>query len=175
MPSYVTKTISKHRRLFLLALLAGGVGAGLYWTWDTRRTPPDPFAEDYTDAELAERIQRGAAVFAEHNCAECHVTSRDAINHDAAGIGLKGPPLVGIVGQTVTLESGRIVARDHRYLARSIRDSRSDLVKGYAFQVMPDYSFLDDQDVAALLLYIRSLEEGQAASPPSDGADSTSE
>ena len=175
MPSYLTQTLSKHRRLFLVALIAGGVLGGALWTWGTPHALPDPFAQRYSESELAQRIERGAAVFTEQNCVECHTTSLPA--PDAAGIGLKGPSLVGIVGETVTLESGRIVARDHRYLRRAIRDSRADVVKGYTFQVMPDYSHLEDDDVVALLLYLRSLGDGEGGGglSPSGGSRSVSE
>lgn len=155
MASYLTKTVKKHRWLFALAVLAGvGVGFAV-WTQGATRNPPDPFATDYTDTELAGHIERGAAVFAKHNCAECHATT-DA-EADAGGATYKGPPLVGIVGRPAELESGRRVARDHRYLRRAIRDARADIVKGYGFQLMPDYGFLEEEDVSAVLLYLRTL------------------
>lgn len=163
MPPYVIKAIRRRARLFVVAAVLGGMAAAAVWKWGVRAPVPDPFAQAYSQAELDDRLQRGASVFAEQNCAECHATAPAPADDAASGVGLKGPPLVGIVGRNVTLESGRIVARDHRYLRRSIRDSRSDIVKGYAFQVMPDYSFLEGEDVDALLLYIRSLGEDQAA------------
>lgn len=161
MPSYVAQTVKKHRWLFAAAVLAGvGVGT-VVWTWGIDRTPPDPFAQDYTEPELAERIARGAAVFLEHNCAECHATTHEQA--DTSGAAYKGPPLIDIVGRPVELESGQRVERDHRYLRRAVRDSRADIVKGYRFQLMPDYGFFEEADIAALLLYLRSL--GDAPDP----------
>ncbi|XAL98541.1 c-type cytochrome [Phycisphaeraceae bacterium D3-23] len=158
MPSYLTHTLSKHKWLFAVAIVVGGAGAAAVWTWGVKRPPGDPFVETYSEAGLAERIERGAAVFAEHNCAECHATTRDAAAQ--GGVGFKGPPLVGIVGQRVMLEDESTVERDHRYLRRAIQDSDAQVVKGYRFQPMLDYGFLDDDDVDALLLYVRSLGEG---------------
>lgn len=167
MPSYLTSTVSKHRRLFALAILVGGAVGGMVWTWGVSRPPGDPFARTYADAELAERVARGAAVFAEHNCAECHATTRDLAQQ--VGVGFKGPPLYDIVGRPVTLEDESTVERDHRYLRRAIREARAQVVKGYAFQAMPDYGYLEPNDVDALLLYLRSLGEGQAPPSEADG------
>ncbi|NEO28410.1 MAG: hypothetical protein F6K03_16395, partial [Kamptonema sp. SIO4C4] len=70
---------------------------------------------------------------------------------------LKGPTRVGLVGGRATLEAGRVVPRDPRYLGRAIVDSRAEVVEGYGFQVMPDYSHLSEEDLVAVLLYLRSL------------------
>ncbi|MFI4859967.1 MAG: c-type cytochrome [Phycisphaerales bacterium JB063] len=160
MPSYLTTTLSKRRRLFAFAILGGGVVAAVVWTWLVPRRAADPFAQQYTDAELAEQVALGAALFETHHCAECHVTTRDA--SALGGVGLKGPPLIDLVGRSVLLEDESQVQRDHRYLRRAILDSRAEVVKGYAFQLMPDYGFLSDAEVSALLLYVRSLSDEPA-------------
>jgi cytochrome c oxidase subunit 2 len=152
MPGRIQSALTRHRRLLALAILAGGVVAVLVWGV-LSPSPADPFKADYTDAELARRIERGAAVFAEQNCAECHATAPSA---EPSAV-LKGPTLVGLVGGRATLEDGRVVPRDHRYLRRAIVDSRAEVVEGYGFQVMPDYSHLSEEDLVAVLLYLRSL------------------
>lgn len=152
MPGRIQSAITRHRRLLALAILAGGVLAVLLWG-TALAGPADPFETAYTEAELTRRIGRGAAVFAEQNCAECHATEPAA---DASAV-LKGPTLVGIVGGAVTLEDGRVVSRDHTYLRRAILDSRAEVVKGYGFQVMPDYSHLSEDDLVSVLLFLRSL------------------
>ncbi len=155
MPGRIQSALTRHRRLLALAILAGGVVAVLVWGV-LSPSHADPFKAGYTDAELARRIERGAAVFAEQNCAECHATAT-APSAEPSAV-LKGPTLVGIVGGRAMLEDGRVVPRDHRYLRRAILDSRAEVVEGYGFQVMPDYSHLSEEDLVAVLLYLRSLE-----------------
>lgn len=154
MPGHIQAILTRHRRLLTLAILAGGVGAVLVWG-AVFAGPTDPFAADYSDHDLAQHVERGLAVFTEQNCAECHATRPP---QDASAV-LKGPTLAGIVGATVVLEDGRSVTRGHRYLRRAVRDPQAELVRGYSFQVMPEYSHLSEADVVSLLLYLRSLDE----------------
>ena len=146
--------LARHRRWWVPAVLLGGAAA--VWVGLGGGRPADPFRGDYTEDELATWVDRGRTVFAQQNCAECHRVG--PAGADAVGAGLKGPPLVGIVGKPAVLDDGRSVVRGADYLRRSILDSRVQVVEGYRFQVMPDYHHLDADQVKALLLYLRSLD-----------------
>jgi cytochrome c oxidase subunit 2 len=88
----------------------------------------------------------GQDVFDSQGCSGCHSTS--------GGSGT-GPPLDGIYGEEVTLTDGSTVERDDEYLTRAIQDPSADIVEGFSPQ-MPDFG-LDDDEVAAVIAYIRSL------------------
>jgi len=92
--------------------------------------------------------QRGEALFTQLACVTCHLT-------DGTG---RGPSLIGVYGSQVTLDSGAVVAADESYLRESILAAQAKTVKGYE-RVMPTFQGLINEDgVAALIEYIKSLQ-----------------
>ncbi|MCC6792737.1 MAG: cytochrome c [Thermomicrobiales bacterium] len=81
-------------------------------------------------------------------CLGCHTTD---------GSTMVGPTWKGLYGHQVELEDGSTVVADDAYLAASIRDPMSQIVKGFP-PAMPPYSYLTDQQIADLIAYIKSLE-----------------
>lgn len=90
----------------------------------------------------------GEQLFSANGCADCHSTT--------GGSG-QGPHLDGIYGEEVELDDGSTVTADDEYLARSIDDPRADIVDGFSPQ-MPNFN-LDDDEVDAVVAYIRSLSD----------------
>ena len=92
--------------------------------------------------------QKGEALFTQLACVTCHLT-------DGTG---RGPSLIGVYGSQVTLDSGAVVAADESYLRESILAAQAKTVKGYE-RVMPTFQGLINEDgVAALIEYIKSLQ-----------------
>lgn len=77
--------------------------------------------------------------------------------HSVDGSVLTGPSFKGIFGHEATLASGETVLVDENYLRESIVDPQAKIVQGYQ-PVMPTYAgTLDDQQITALIAYIKSL------------------
>jgi cytochrome c oxidase subunit II len=90
---------------------------------------------------------RGATVFRHAGCSGCH--GPDASVH--------APDLADLYGRTVHLSDGSSVTADERYLHDSILLPKTQIVAGYA-PIMPSYSGqLSEEDVIALIHYIKSL------------------
>ena len=102
---------------------------------------------------------RGQSVFQNFSCNTCH-------RADGQG---RGPSLEGIFGKTVTLQNGQKVVADDNYLRKSILTPASKVVAGYQ-PVMPMFQGLvNEEALAQLLAYIKSLAPQTAtlpASPP---------
>ena len=95
-------------------------------------------------------LQQGEALFTQLACVTCHLP-------DGTG---RGPSLVGVFGSVVTLENGSMVTADESYLRESILMSQAKTVKGYE-HVMPTFQGLINEDgVAALIEYIKSMQAG---------------
>ena len=95
-------------------------------------------------------LQQGDALFTQLACVTCHLP-------DGTG---RGPSLVGVFGSTVTLENGSTVTADESYLRESILTSQAKTVKGYE-HIMPTFQGLINEDgVAALIEYIKSMQAG---------------
>jgi cytochrome c oxidase subunit II len=95
-------------------------------------------------------LQQGEALFTQLACVTCHLP-------DGTG---RGPSLVGVFGSTVTLDSGSTVTADESYLRESILTSQAKTVKGYE-HIMPTFQGLINEDgVAALIEYIKSMQAG---------------
>ncbi len=77
--------------------------------------------------------------------------------HTVNGNPLVGPTWKGLYGRTVELADGTTVVADDAYIARSIKDPMSQVVKGFA-PAMPPYSTLSDQDIADIIAYIKTLQ-----------------
>ena len=88
----------------------------------------------------------GAKLYASRGCLACHAQGRVA------------PPLEGLFGRTVHLADGKTLVADERYLRESILDADARVVAGYP-RLMPSYrGQLREDELDALVAYIRSLD-----------------
>jgi len=98
--------------------------------------------------ELSPEAAAGLEVATSNGCMACH-----SVN----GRGSVGPTWQGLYGSEVQLEDGTTVTADDAYLTRAILDPSAEIAEG-SRGVMPERE-LDDEDVASLLAYIRSLAD----------------
>jgi cytochrome c oxidase subunit II len=95
-------------------------------------------------------VDFGKMLFSKQACNTCH---------NLEGQKLVGPPLNGIYGKTEQLESGESITIDDNYLRESMMEPNAKIVKGFA-PVMPTYKGkLKDDQVNALIDYLKSLEK----------------
>ncbi len=94
-------------------------------------------------AELGEKIYK------EKGCNACHSVD---------GSTLVGPSFKGVFGHTVELADGSNVEADENYLRQSILEPQSQVVKGFQ-PVMPSFKgILSDDEVTAVIAYIKTLK-----------------
>jgi cytochrome c oxidase subunit 2 len=94
----------------------------------------------------------GEKIFAELGCATCH-------RSDAQG---RGPNLQGVFGHPVQLEDGRSLTADENYLRECILDPGAKRVKGFQ-PIMPTFQGLvTEEQVNALVAYIKALTPAAA-------------
>ena len=97
------------------------------------------------DRELA---QQGEEAFQRNGCYACHSIS---------GAVLVGPSLQAIYGHEQPLDDGTSVVADDDYIRESIVEPQAKIVKGFPGS-MPAYGqLLSDEDVTALVEYVKSL------------------
>jgi len=90
---------------------------------------------------------QGQRLFQELGCAGCHTGAPDA----------EAPPLQGIFGEEVSLQSGETVTVDEAYLRESILNPEAKIVEGYQ-PIMPSFQGeVSEEQLAALIAYIKSL------------------
>jgi cytochrome c oxidase subunit II len=94
----------------------------------------------------------GEKIFAELGCSTCH-------RSDAQG---RGPNLQGVFGKPVLLEDGRTVVADENYVRECILDPGAKRVKGFQ-PIMPTFQGLvSEEQVNALVAYVKSLSSTKA-------------
>jgi cytochrome c oxidase subunit 2 len=115
-----------------------------------------------TEADLKKYLQRniheegspvevGELLYQRKGCQQCHTTD---------GSYAIGPSFKGIFGHTVKLKSGESVTADENYIRESILEPFAKVVDGYD-AVMPTYKGkLTDQDITAIIAFIKSLSDG---------------
>lgn len=92
---------------------------------------------------------RGFTIYRRAGCSGCH---------EAAST-VHAPPLESLYGRQVHLSDGSTIVADDTYLRDSILLPEKQIVAGYA-PIMPSFKGqLDEDDLTALLAYIRSSEE----------------
>ena len=111
--------------------------------------------------------ERGSVLFtSDFGCSGCHSTGTDTI----VGPGLAGlearakdrisqistAPRGGAATDTGTQRNLLFTSQD--YAASSIRDSQRYIVPGFDSVAMPDFSEMNDKDLADLVAYVLSLE-----------------
>jgi cytochrome c oxidase subunit 2 len=99
-------------------------------------------------------VERGRQVYETRGCKACHSTD------GSEGV---APTFLGLYGHSVELEGGETVLADENYLRESILDPQRKVVKGYQPVMPPFQGILSEEEVDALIAFIRSLgkEEGE--------------
>ena len=106
--------------------------------------------------------QNGAALFRQYSCSGCH----------GANTAVHAPSLDGIYGHPVPLERGGFATADEQYLRDSILRPSSQVVAGYK-PIMPNYQGqMSEQDVMAIIAYIKSLSQPPAPASAASSASS---
>jgi cytochrome c oxidase subunit II len=99
---------------------------------------------------------RGASLFRRSGCSGCHGSYST----------VHAPPLEGVYGRSVHLTDGTTVMADERYLHDSIVLPNKQVVAGYA-PVMPSFAGqLSEEDLLALIAYMRSLSAASNGDEP---------
>lgn len=107
-------------------------------------------------AEVTEEIgvaslpapERGEQLYKQSGCNACH--SLDG----SSGV---GPSWKGLVGHKVAMQNGEQITADENYIRESILEPQAKIVKGYQ-PVMPSFKgILSDDDISALIAYMKTL------------------
>lgn len=105
----------------------------------------------------------GEKIFAELGCATCH-------RNDTQG---RGPNLAGVFGKPVQLEDGRMITADENYVRESILDPGAKVVKGFK-PVMPTFQgLISDEQLNALVAYVKALSTPGPAGAKTSTAEAT--
>jgi cytochrome c oxidase subunit 2 len=106
-------------------------------------------------AQEGSLAEAGEQLFNQLGCATCHSADSQA----------RGPNLEGLFGTTVTLANGQQVQFDEEYARESILNPQAKMVKGY-LPLMPTFQGLVNEDgLAQLIEYLKSLSQGGGATP----------
>jgi cytochrome c oxidase subunit 2 len=117
---------------------------------------PQDYEKWMASGATAPLQETGKELFAALGCSTCH-------RSDAAG---RGPNLAGLYNTNVVLEDGRTVRADDNYVREVILNPTSKIVKGFK-PVMPTFQgIVTDEQLNALVAYIKSL----AQPPPGTAA-----
>jgi cytochrome c oxidase subunit II len=93
----------------------------------------------------------GQQLFEQLGCSSCH-------RSDTQG---RGPNLVGLFGKPVQLDDGRTVTADENYIRESILNPGAKIVSGFK-PIMPSFQGqLSEENLSALVVYIKSLAQPQ--------------
>ena len=95
-------------------------------------------------------VEKGKQLAQANGCLSCH---------SVTGAPMVGPTWKGLYGQTVELQDGTTVTADEAYLRESIVTPTAKIVKGFP-PAMPSFSQLSDEQIQALIAYIKSLSAG---------------
>jgi cytochrome c oxidase subunit 2 len=96
----------------------------------------------------------GAKIFKARNCVTCHTLDGKDIK--------AGPTMAGLFGKTRELASGENIVADENYVRNSILNPQSQVVKGFP-SIMPTYKGqVTEDDLNALIAYVKSLKNGGA-------------
>ncbi|HWP92822.1 MAG TPA: cytochrome c oxidase subunit II [Thermodesulfobacteriota bacterium] len=93
--------------------------------------------------------EQGEKLYKERGCNACHSID---------GTKLVGPSWKGLFGHEVTLQDGSTVTADENYIREAILEPGAQIVQGYQ-PVMPSFKgILSDQEISALIAYIKTLK-----------------
>jgi cytochrome c oxidase subunit 2 len=109
-------------------------------------------SNDSADAEPMKPMSlasTGKKLFETRSCATCHSVD---------GSAKTGPTMKGLFGSKVVMNDGTSVTADENYLRESIVDPQAKIVKGFG-PLMPTFKgVLSEQDITAVIAYIKSVK-----------------
>jgi len=115
----------------------------------TRWEKGDELGEDSVAvASAASPAERGKDLYSQRGCLACHSVD---------GKKMIGPSFKNLYGATETLEDGSSVEVDENYLRESIYEPQAKMVKGYAPSMPSFKGILSEDEVTALIEYIKTL------------------
>ena len=94
-------------------------------------------------------VEYGAALFEQQACNTCHSVD---------GSRLTGPTMQGLFGSTEELADGSTVQVDENYLRASILEPGTQIVAGFPNVMPASYSALSEDEVSALIAFIKSQQ-----------------
>ncbi|HVM49387.1 MAG TPA: cytochrome c oxidase subunit II [Candidatus Acidoferrum sp.] len=101
--------------------------------------------------------QEGERLFRQYGCSGCHVNSTS----------VRAPPLEGLYGKPVPLQTGQIVLADEAYLRDSILQPAKDIVAGYTNDMPSFQGHISEEELVEVIAYLRSLGTTTPALPAS--------
>ena len=93
-------------------------------------------------------VERGEKLFSINGCIACH---------DVSGVNGLGPALNGKYGTQESLMDGTSVTVDDNYIRESLLDPQAKIVTGYTTPMTSFAGQLSDDDISAIIAYIKSL------------------
>lgn len=123
---------------------------------------PKDYAVWLTGGPQVPLSEAGKQLFGSLGCSTCH-------RFDTQG---RGPNLQNAFGKPVLLEDGRTVTMDDNYVRESILNPTAKIVNGFK-PVMPTFQGLvTDEQLNALVAYVKSLNQPQAGTAGTQAAAS---
>jgi len=121
--------------------------------------PPDAYQKWLMQgAPGPSMAQEGERLFRSYGCSGCHVNSTS----------IHAPPLEGLYGRPVPLQTGQFVTADERYLRDSILLPAKDIVAGYTNDMPSFQGHLSEDDLLKLIEYLKSISD---TTPQKEGAE----
>ena len=109
--------------------------------------------------------ENGQKLFQQFGCSTCH-------RFDVQG---RGPNLAGLFGKPVQLQDGRTVTADEDYIRESIVNSQAKIVSGFQ-PIMPVFqSQISDEQLNALVAYVKSLTAAPAGQASAESKSPSAE
>jgi len=107
--------------------------------------------------------QQGDKIFQQLGCNTCHRADSQA----------RGPNLAGLFGNPVKLKDGSMLIADEGYIRESIVNPQAKIVAGFD-NIMPTFQGqINEDDMLALVYYIKSLHSQEPGGPVKTSPNST--
>ena len=107
-----------------------------------------------TEEKPEDLVERGKQLAQGNGCLGCHSTN---------GSKSLGPTWQGLFGKVETLQDGSTVTVDEAYLKESIVEPNAKIVKDFP-AAMPAFKTLSDEEIQALIAFIKSLSTKEGGS-----------
>ena len=116
---------------------------------DKKKEGEKAVEKEEREGKEAPSAQKGKALTETLGCLGCHSVD---------GSGRVGPSFQGLFGRQVELEGGGKATADEAYIRESINQPKAKVVKGYP-NVMPEFQGkISEEDLSAIIVYIKTLK-----------------